>query len=174
MEFSISCTTRPRRPEDKDDLCDYEFIDEQQFDRRIKNGYFAEWAVVHGNRYGTPWNQIKKASSTAGGGTDVILDVDIKGGRSIKERFPEAFLIFVVPPSIEDLKTRLMKRNTEDKESIRQRLVSLKEEVSVIDQYDYVIVNDELEATQKEIESAIIMFKTQKNRIDLVRAAYLV
>lgn len=172
VEFSISCTTRPERPEDKNDSSDYEFISEEKFDCRIKDGYFAEWAVVHGNRYGTPWNQIKKASSTAGGETDVVLDVDVKGARSIKERFPEAVLIFVVPPSFEDLEARLRKRNTESRESIRERLVSLKEELSVVDQYDYVIINDELENATNEIESAIKMFRTRKSRIDFIKSSY--
>ncbi len=172
VEFSISCTTRPERSDDRQDSSDYKFVSDEQFDRFVREGHFAEWAVVHGNRYGTPWSQIKKASSAAGGSADVVLDVDVNGARSIKERFPEAVLIFVVPPNIKDLKERLSKRNTEDEESIRKRLMSLRDELSVIDQYDYVIVNDGIERARGEIESAIEIFKTRKDRIDRIRTAY--
>lgn len=173
VEFSISCTTRPERPQDKNDVYDYDFIDRETFKRRIKEGYFAEWADVHGNFYGTPWNQINKASSTSGGEKDVILDVDVKGARSIKERFPEAVLIFVVPPSIEELKGRLKKRNTETEESIEQRLKSLKDELALIEQYNYILINDTIEESQREIESAIEIFRMRKDRIDGLRSSYL-
>ena len=172
VEFSISCTTRPERPQDKNDAHDYDFVDRETFERRVQEGYFAEWADVHGNCYGTPWNQINKASSTSGGTTDVILDVDVKGARNIKERFPEAVLIFVVPPSIDELKNRLKRRNTETDESISQRLASLREELSVIEQYDYIIVNNTIEDSQREIEAAIDIFRTRKARIDNVREEY--
>ncbi|WP_462137372.1 guanylate kinase [Candidatus Mycalebacterium sp.] len=173
IDFSISCTTRPRRPEDAGDARDYDFVDNNTFDQRINDGYFAEWEEVHGNRYGTPWNQIKKASDTAGGETDVVLDVDVKGARNIKERFSEAVLFFVVPPSIEVLRERLEKRNTETDTSINKRLVSLKDELSLIHQYDYVIVNSKLGEARKEIETAIEIFRTRKDRIDRIKAAYL-
>ncbi len=172
VDFSISCTTREHRPEDNGDVNDYDFVDDETFDRLINEGYFAEWAVVHGNRYGTPWNEIKKASSAAGGVADVILDVDVKGAGSIKDRFPEAVLIFVAPPDIARLKERLRKRNTENTGSINKRLDSLRQELSLIHQYDYVIVNDKLDDAKKEIESAIKMFRTRKERIESIKAAY--
>lgn len=170
--FSISCTTRPKRPTDKGDQRDYDFIDLAEFKRRVGEGYFAEWAEVHGNRYGTPWSQIKKASATAGGASDVILDVNVDGARKIKERFPEAVLFFVVPPDIEEIKNRLKKRNTETEESIKNRIVSLKDEISVIDHYDYIIINRKLEDAMREIEDAIKMFKIRRERIERIRKSY--
>lgn len=172
VEFSISCTTRPERPQDKNDAHDYDFVDRKTFERRVQEGYFAEWADVHGNFYGTPWSQINKASSTSGGTTDVILDVNVKGALSIKKRFPEAVLIFVIPPSIGELKNRLKKRNTETDKSISQRLASLKEELAVIGQYDYIIINNTVEDSQREIENAISIFRTRKARIDDMRREY--
>lgn len=172
VDFSISCTTRLRRPEEKNNSHNYDFIDDKTFDQRIKEGYFAEWEEVHGNRYGTPWNQIKKASSTAGEVADVVLDVDVKGARNIKGRFPEAVLIFVVPPSIEDLVKRLKQRNTENDDNINKRLDSLQDELSLINQYDYIIVNDNLDQAKKEVETAIEMFRKRKNRIESIKKSY--
>ncbi len=172
MEFSISCTTRPRRPEDKGDLSDYEFVEDEEFTRRVKQDYFAEWAVVHGNRYGTPRCQIEKALSKDSNSADIVLDVNVEGADNIKKQFPDAILIFVTPPTIDDLHERLRRRNTENNKSIQRRLLSLKEEISVIDRYDYVIVNGKLGDSLAEIESVIKMFRTRKQRIENIKAAY--
>lgn len=136
---SVSVTTRPPRGAEKDGV-DYFFITREAFERRRDAGELLEWAEVHGNLYGTPAPFV--AESLAGG-VNVILEIDIQGGMSVKERFPEAVLIFLLPPGFEALKERLKGRATDEESVIRRRLENAKHELTFSNRYDYIVINDE-------------------------------
>jgi len=136
---SVSVTTRPPRGVEKDGV-DYFFITREAFERRRDAGELLEWAEVHGNLYGTPAPSV--AESLAGG-VNVILEIDIQGGMSVKERFPEAVLIFLLPPGFEALKERLKGRATDEESVIRRRLENAKHELTFSDRYDYIAINDD-------------------------------
>lgn len=142
--FSVSYTTRPQRRGEKDGV-DYKFVDDKTFQGMIEKGEFAEWANVHGNRYGTTVAAVREALE---GGRHVLFDIDYQGARQIKARFErEAVLVFVLPPSLEVLEERLRKRATDAPEAIERRLINAQEEFNVLKQYglyQFLIVNDEL------------------------------
>jgi guanylate kinase len=136
---SVSVTTRPPRGAEKDGV-DYFFITREAFENRRDAGELLEWAEVHGNLYGTPAPFV--AESLAGG-VNVILEIDIQGGMSVKERFPEAVLIFLLPPGFEALKERLKGRATDEESVIRRRLENAKHELTFSNRYDYIAINDD-------------------------------
>lgn len=154
LKFSVSCTTRPIRQEEVDGV-DYIFVDENKFREMIKCGKFAEWAKVHGNLYGTPVENISDANNK---GFDVLLDIDVQGAEQLKDKFPEAIFIFVVPPSMDVLEKRLMMRNSEKQNDLTLRLNVVKYEIAKSKGYDYIIVNDNMDLARKTIE-AIIMYE---------------
>lgn len=141
VRFSVSATTRPAR-EGEVDGRDYRFVSDAEFDALLERGEFVEWAVVHGNRYGTLSSEI--ACAVERGGV-VILDTDTAGAMAIRKMFPQAVLIFIVPPSPEDLKKRLEVRGTESPERVRMRLDAAPGEVKRALRYDYIVVNDRLD-----------------------------
>ncbi len=141
VRFSVSATTRPAR-EGEVDGRDYRFVSDAEFDALLERGEFVEWAVVHGNRYGTLSSEI--ACAVERGGV-VILDTDTAGAMAIRKMFPEAVLIFIVPPSPDDLKKRLEVRGTESPERVRMRLDAAPGEVKRALRYDYIVVNDRLD-----------------------------
>ena len=151
LEYSISTTTRPLRPGDEEGR-DYIFIEENKFKEMIENNDFVEWAVVHGNYYGTSRNVIEDYLKQ---GKDCILDIDVQGGMHIKEKYPDSVSIFIMPPSIEELEKRLKGRSTDSEESIQTRLKNAKEEIEYRDQYDHIIVNDKIEETINKIVEII-------------------
>lgn len=138
--FSVSHTTRPRRPSEVDGK-DYHFVSLETFARLVKDNRFAEWAEVHGHRYGTSWKEIRAKS---GRGRTLVLDVDIQGARSIKRQFPEAMGVFIVPPSLAALKKRLRSRQNRLDGEARRRLGAALKELRAYRMYDFVIVNNEL------------------------------
>ncbi|RUM88612.1 MAG: guanylate kinase, partial [Thermovibrio sp.] len=125
LEFSVSYTTRPPRPGEVDGR-DYHFVDRKTFERMIEEGDFLEWAEVYGNLYGTSRTQVLKALNE---GKDVILDIDTQGALQVKKNFPEAVLIFILPPSLKELERRLRNRGTDDEETIERRLKTAREEI---------------------------------------------
>lgn len=149
---SISCTTRPPRAGEKDGV-DYYFIDEELFRQRIAQGDFFEWEEVHGYLYGTPRDALMQRRERGG---DTVLDIDVKGALSVKNAFPESHLIFVMPPSLEDLEKRLMARKTEKGETLKRRLDNAKWEMAERDKFDYVIVNDDLDRAYAELKKIIL------------------
>lgn len=143
LDYSVSTTTRPRRPGEEDGK-DYDFVDEATFDRLVSQNAFAEHAVVHGHRYGTRRDRIETAIAA---GRDVLLDIDVQGARKIREAFPrDAVLIFIRPPSLKVLEARLRGRNTESEEVLRKRLARARLELAEMSWYDHVVVNDDLES----------------------------
>jgi guanylate kinase len=141
MVLSISATTRPTRPGERNGI-DYLFIPRSEFTAMRERGRFLEWAEVYGNFYGTPREPIEQALAT---GRDVIAELDIQGAQSVKRAKPDAVLIFIEPPSFEDLVLRLRGRGTDDPETISKRVRAAYEEVKNKGQYDYIVVNDRVE-----------------------------
>ena len=142
LQISVSHTTRPIRGNEQENV-DYHFISKAEFDELIKRDAFAEWAHVHDHYYGSSaeWTQQALAE-----GKDVLFDIDVQGGLQIKKRFPHAVLIFILPPSLEELEHRLRTRGTESKDRIEQRMLSSRDEIDVgLKEYDYVINNEKLD-----------------------------
>lgn len=152
LSYSVSYTTRGPRKGEKDGQ-DYFFIDREEFERRIKEDKWAEWADVHGNFYGTSKGFLKRATDK---GTDILLEIDVQGAKQIKEKFPEAVLVFILPPSVEELKNRLVKRNTDSKEVIEKRMAAADHEIAQSKHFDYKIINDVFEEAADQLVNLVI------------------
>ncbi len=151
MMFSVSATTRAPREGERDGI-NYHFVTEEHFLDEISNDGFLEHAVFCDNRYGTP----KKAAMDAiNSGIDVILEIETAGAMQVKENYPGAVMIFVLPPSLEELKKRLVGRGTETEEAIEKRFTAAKNEMRLADRYDYIIVNDDVEKATYEFNAVI-------------------
>ena len=152
LRFSISYTTRSMRAgEIRGEH--YEFVSREEFQGMIEQDFFAEWAEVHGNFYGTPRADIERWIET---GVNVILDIDVQGARRLRGVFDDAIFIFVVPPSLEILEQRLRDRKSEEDADISIRLGIVKEEVACSKCYDYIIINDEADIAAGRIEAVIL------------------
>ncbi len=150
--LSISATTRPPRPNEEEGRT-YYFKTREEFEDLIENDGLIEWAEFCGNYYGTPKKPIDDMSAE---GKNVILEIEVQGGKQVMERFDDAVGIFVLPPSFEELKQRLIGRNTETQETIINRLNRAKEEIKEIENYDYIVVNDNLDDAVETFRSIII------------------
>ncbi len=160
LEFSISYTTRnPRRGEVHGK--DYYFVSREEFNRLIREDFFAEWAKVHSNYYGTPREEIDKKLRQ---GIDVVFDIDVQGARQLKRNLEEATFVFVMPPSIEELGKRLKKRSTETEKHIEMRLQNALEEMRFAEEFDYIVVNDNLKEAYNILRCIFISqhFRTRK------------
>lgn len=150
--LSISCTTRaPRRGEV--DGVNYFFLTKEEFQNCIDNNKFLEWAEFAGNRYGTKKKYINQCLEE---GKDIILEIDTQGALQVKKQMPEAVLIFICPPSIETLENRLRGRHTEDESTIQRRLQEVKIELERAENFDYKVVNDDLDNAIAELENIIV------------------
>jgi len=158
LTHSISATTRKPRPGEVDGR-DYFFLSEDEFKRRIGEGDFLEWAVVHGNCYGTLKSVVGRMLS---GGQDVVLEIDVQGALQVKGEMPEAVLIFIQPPSPEALTARLETRNTETEEELARRLKNAESEMLLAEKYDYVVINDEIDRAVSELEEIVRAAKSKK------------
>ena len=151
MSLSVSCTTRrPREGERPGE--DYHFVSEQRFRLMLEAGEFAEWAEVHGSLYGTPRGVLERK---LGRGRDVLLDIDVQGARQIKGHFPGAVSIFVLPPSLKELRHRLSARGTDARKNIEQRWRNARHEIQEIRGYDYFIVNRDVDDAVKSLAAII-------------------
>lgn len=166
---SVSMTTRSMR-EYEEEGKDYYFVNVEEFEDRISNDMFIEYAKYNDNYYGTPKDKIIEH---IGKNIDVILEIEVKGARIVKDKFPSSILIYVVPPSFDVLKERLMNRNTETEEEIEKRLNIVKEEIKSLDCYDYVVVNDDLEKAVSEIIGIISSEKLKTSRINKVNVEWV-
>lgn len=160
MQLSVSFTTRPPRPGEVDGR-DYFFVGEERFARMVREGRFAEWARVHGHRYGTSWREIRAKSA---GGRTLVLDVDVQGARSIKRQFPEAVGVFVVPPTLAALKRRLRRRQQRIDPEARRRLAAALKELRAYRRYDYLLVNDDLEAALAQLRCLLVALRLETAR----------
>ena len=148
---SISSTTRPARTTEIEGQ-DYHFISDAEFDKLVNESAFAEWALVHGFRYGTTRSSLKEGQDK---GEILFLAIDVQGAKNIKKAMPEALLIFVTPPDFDVLETRLRKRGTESDQEIRKRLENARREIAQAGDFDYQVLNDRLDRAALEIESII-------------------
>ncbi|MBD3347901.1 MAG: guanylate kinase [Candidatus Eisenbacteria bacterium] len=151
IAYSVSVTTRPPRPGEVDRE-HYEFVSDNEFDALINEGMLAESAVVHGFRYGTRKTVIDGLLSE---GLDVIMDLDVQGGMSMRKAYPESLLLFVLPPSSEELEGRLRSRGTDAEHVIATRLRNAVEEHGWADKYDHRVVNDDLDRVVEEVRGII-------------------
>ncbi len=154
--LSISCTTRNPRDGEQNGK-EYFFISKEEFKNRIANDGFLEYSEHFENFYGTPKEFVKEQLKTK----DVILEIDVNGGLEVKKSFNDAVLIMIAPPSINELRNRLVHRGTESEEKINLRMERIQYEMSKKEQYDHVVVNDTLEDALKQIENLI---QTEKNK----------
>jgi guanylate kinase len=166
--FSVSYTTRARRRGEEAGI-DYHFVDRQVFDQMIDRGEFAEWAEVHGNRYGTTTEAVRQALER---GKHVLFDIDYQGARQLKARFErDAVLVFILPPSLEVLEERLRKRATDAPDAIERRLIKAQDEINVLKQYglyEYLIVNDDLLSAYDRLRAIYLAAQSKIDRMGLV------
>lgn len=145
--YSISCTTRDPRGDEQDGV-HYRFLTREEFLNRREAGYFAEWAEVHGNLYGTPRVPVEELLAA---GRDVLFDIDVQGALQIKSVFPQGLFVFVLPPSLPELERRLRGRGTDTSEAIARRLGNALGELRQAELFDYLIVNDDLVEAADEL-----------------------
>ncbi len=166
-KISVSMTSRDPRGKEIDGI-DYYFISKEEFEKRISNNEFLEYAIVHNNQYyGTPKGKIEEDLNS---GKNVILVIDIQGALKVKELVKEALFIFIMPPSMEELKDRLIKRNTESKKKILERFKTAYNEINEFTKYNYVVVNDRVEKAVDKVKSIIT---AEKCRVDRIEEIYL-
>lgn len=166
LGYSISCTTREPRPGERHGK-HYFFLTKEDFKRKIQRNEFLEWAIVHDQYYGTPRAFIEDAIKD---GQQLLLAIDVQGAAAIRRKIPDAVLIFVVPPSMESLKERLAARR-DASESVAKRLANSKGEMSYAKNYDYIVVNDELEQAVDQIEAILTAETLKTSRQEIIDLA---
>lgn len=164
--MSVSMTTRKPRPLEKDGV-DYFFVSSEEFENKIKDNTFLEYASYNDNYYGTPKDKVEEKLNE---GKDVILVIDINGAINIKKIIPSALFIFIMPPDMETLKNRLIGRKTESKDKVVQRFITAYNEVNNYKKYNYVVVNDKVEDAVNKVKSII---QSEKCRVDRIEDIYL-
>ncbi len=164
--LSVSATSRTPRTNDIEGVT-YYFYSKEEFENKIKEGYFLEFAEYAGNYYGTPKEFIEEKLSK---GIDVILEIEIQGAMQIKKLVPEALFIFIMPPTLQELKRRLVGRNTDSKEKIIERFKIAYKEINEVSKYNYVVVNDEVDNAVSKIQAII---KAEKCRVDRIEEVLL-
>lgn len=163
IQYSISATTRKPRVGEKDG-CEYFFLEKEEFEEKIKQNAFLEWAKVYDNYYGTP---IKFVEEVLKSGKDCILEIDPQGALKVKEKKPDAVFVFIAPPSMQELENRITGRGTENITEIKKRMNCAKEEMLCMCNYDYVIVNDTVECAVEKMKAILIAEKCRVQRIKL-------
>ena len=170
IRFSVSYTTRSPRTGEVEGK-DYFFVSNDRFDQMVAGQEFAEWAVVHGNRYGT---SIATVQQSIAGGMDCLFDVDYQGGRQIRRLWPaDSVLCFILPPSMEELESRLRRRATDAPDVIERRLAVACKELEHYDEYDYLVVNDDLSRAYDQLRSIFVAARCARTRRDAVAQALL-
>ncbi len=161
LRFSVSYTTRTARQGEVDGV-DYRFISEAEFKKRREMDEFVEWEKIYGNLYGTSRIDIENLTRQ---GYDVVLDIDTRGARNVKSLFPEAILIFVMPPSVKTLKDRLKKRGSEPDNIIQVRFERAMEEIGENEWYDYLVFNDIIKNSLSSIRAVYVAEKSRRSRL---------
>lgn len=159
--FSVSCTTRPKRPSEVEGR-DYFFVDERTFLDMVKRDEFLEWAVVHGHYYGTPRKFVEDKIKN---NVNVILDIDVQGAMTVMKKVEDAVFVFIAPPSFDELKKRLLKRGTEKEEDMVKRLEDAKKELEHIPKFQYLIVNVDLQESIDQLTSIIVAEQLKVSRV---------
>jgi guanylate kinase len=159
MVFSLSATTRAPRPGERDGV-DYRFVDDAGFDALERTGDLLEWAHVHGRRYGTLKSGVNAALAA---GKTVVLDIDVQGAQQVHRALSDAVLVFVLPPSVSEMKRRLHQRGSESDEQLVTRMRTARAELDAVKDFDYVVVNDEFEDALRTIEAIVA---AERERVD--------
>lgn len=169
LRESISYTTRLPRAGERDGV-DYHFVSREQFDRMVTQGAFAEWAEVHGNRYGTARATLLQAAEE---GSDVLLDIDVQGAAQLRTSGLEGVSIFILPPSMAELRQRLSARNTDSADVIERRMTNAGSEIREAARFDYIVVNDDLAKAVAAVQAIMVAEKVRRDRvIDLLPAEF--
>ncbi len=166
IKLSISATTRSPRDGEQHGVS-YYFLDTQKFEDMIEKDEFLEYARVYDNCYGTPKQAVFENLEK---GEDVLLEIDIQGAMQVKEKYPDGVFIFILPPSLEELKNRIVNRGTETEESLKKRFGSAFSEISKIENFDYYLVNNDLDKAVQQLESIIM---AEKNRVSRYKECIL-
>jgi guanylate kinase len=151
LELSVSATTRPPRPGEGDGV-DYHFLSDEDFDRRVARGEFVEHAGYSGHKYGTLRSELERRMAEGAG---VVLEIEVQGARQIRAAMPEDVQVFIAPPSVEALRARLVGRGTDPPADVEARLATALQELQAESEFEYVVVNDRLEAAVAELESIV-------------------
>ena len=166
FEYSVSMTTRAQRPGEVDGK-DYFFRSREEFEELIRNGQMLEYAEYVGNYYGTPLTYVNE---TLDKGIDVFLEIEVQGALQVKKKVPDAVFIFLTPPDLNELQERLIGRGTDSEEVIAQRIERAREEIALMSEYDYAIVNDEVPLAAERVKRVI---EAEHFRVDRVIGRYL-
>lgn len=158
--YSVSATTRPQRPGEAHGV-DYFFLTPDDFSERVERGEFAEWAHVHGNRYGTLRSEVDRVLAA---GLNVVMDIDVQGAAQFTEAFPDSVLVFLLPPSAGTLVSRLAGRRTEGADAMRVRLTTAMRELDAVPLYHYVVVNDDLKAAVARVAAIVDAERSRRDR----------
>ncbi|MEB1810031.1 MAG: guanylate kinase [Bacillaceae bacterium] len=161
IQYSVSATTRAPREGEVDGV-NYFFKSRDEFEEMIKNDALLEWAEYVGNYYGTPIDYVKK---TIDEGNDIILEIEVQGALKVKERLPEGVFIFLMPPSLAELRKRIEGRGTETADVINKRMTVAKEEIDMMKKYDYVVENDEVRAAVNRIKAIVTAEHCKRERL---------
>lgn len=164
--ISISMTSREIRTNDIPNET-YYFVSKEEFEQKIKDGVFLEYAVYNGSYYGTPKDKINEKLSE---GKDVILEIEIQGALKVKELVPDAIFIFILPPSMKELKKRLVTRGTDSMDKILNRFQTAYKEINEVTKYNYVVVNDELDKAVEKVKAILL---SERCRVDRIEEVYL-
>ncbi len=163
LKVSKSVTTRRPRKSEKAGR-EYYFISEKEFNRRIKNNEFLEWALIYDNYYGTPYNAVKSALYQE---EDVILEIDVQGAEQVNKKIPQAILIFIKPPSLDELRKRLKSRKTEKIRDVEARIDVAEKELHLTEKFDFVVINDKIDDAVDELVYIIQTERAKKQKMEL-------
>jgi guanylate kinase len=155
LHFSVSHTTRAPRPGERRGR-EYFFVSRDEFERMLARDEFVEWAEVHGNLYGTSWQALRRAQAR---GSGVLLDIDVQGHRRVRQALPQAVSIFLLPPSFRELERRLRRRHSDAPQMIAKRLADARREIRHWREYDFLIVNDELDRAEGALRAVVTAAK---------------
>ena len=164
LKYSVSATTRKKRPGEKEGV-DYFYKTEEEFKKMIVNGELLEYAQYVNNYYGTPKKYVEEQISL---GNDVFLEIEVQGALQVKRNFPEGVFIFLCPPSLEELKNRIINRGTETDSLIKNRLKEASKEIEMMSEYDYVVVNDDVDKAVEKVKAIIVSEHCKRERIEKI------
>ncbi|WP_158737650.1 guanylate kinase [Alteribacillus sp. YIM 98480] len=161
IEYSVSATTRQPREGEADGV-NYFFKTKQEFEQMIEENKLLEWAKYVDNYYGTPLDYVEE---TLEKGRDIILEIEVQGAKKVKERYPEGIFIFLMPPSLAELRSRIVGRGTENEDLINKRMTVAREELEMMENYDYVVENDEVDKAVNRIQAIVTAEHCKKDRL---------
>jgi guanylate kinase len=161
--ISVSATTRPPREGEADGV-NYFFMTRQRFEQMIADDGFIEYAMVYGNYYGTPRAYVEENLNN---GRDVLLEIDIQGALQVKEKYPDSVFVFILPPSMEELKNRITRRGTESEKEILRRFEAAYKEINYVSRYNYFVINDKVDDAAEKLRSIIIAEKCRVDRFKM-------